>query len=234
MISGLGPVVFQGIRSYRPVQPVVAAIAPARDAPSSQVSIGERTARPGDGLYNRAGTVASSVQRRETFDLTIQTAEGDTATLRLSQSMELRSDAGQSSYRSLDMQMQVEGDLNTQEAQAINTLMQQVSQVAEQFFGGDIANATRGAGALTLQGDALNAFSMNLHYQETRRATAAYQSVAQLSGPDVAAPPSLAKPLESPALTTADLLTQMKNLFADLARSAKDLMEPREQPSAKA
>ncbi len=134
-----------------------------------------------------------SVERDASFDLSIETADGDIATISFTQSQSF-SAAGSAqrtggglalalqSSRSdnTDMQIAVTGELDAQELASINDLMKQVGGVAEDFFAGDLKQAIKAAAAIGIggQSDTLSAFSFDLQSQEVRRAVTVYESVA--------------------------------------------------------
>lgn len=134
-----------------------------------------------------------SVERDASFDLSIETADGDIATISFTQSQSF-SAAGSAqrtggglalalqSSRSdnTDMQIAVTGELDAQELASINDLMKQVGGVAEDFFAGDLKQAIKAAAAIGIggQSDTLSAFSFDLQRQEVRRAVTVYESVA--------------------------------------------------------
>lgn len=258
--SIFGPRNFQPIR---PVTPVVRSVGeastPAKETPRSNADTytpGANKPRAEAQVYSRRGILETQVARQNTYDLTIQTAEGDTATLHLSQSdgfmsttaaavsgssaTEVRSKSG---YRNLDVQLSVQGNLNTEEQKAIDALVEKVNGVAEKFFAGEMQAASRLADGVNLQGDALTAFAMDLHSQEMRRVSAIYEQVAGLA--DTAGSGTGDQPLQvtvpvarqvetaQQALTNAGVLSSMKQMFAELARSAKELLQApaSEQPT---
>lgn len=132
-----------------------------------------------------------SVERDASFDLSIETADGDIATISFTQSQSFsaagsaqRTGSGlalQSSRSDkTDMQIAVTGELDAQELASINDLMKQVGGVAEDFFAGDLKQAIKAAAAIGIggQSDTLSAFSFDLQRQEVRRAVTVYESVA--------------------------------------------------------
>lgn len=124
-----------------------------------------------------------SVERDASFDLSIETADGDIATISFTQSQSF-SAAGSTqrtggglalalqSSRSdnTDMQIAVTGELDAQELASISDLMKQVGGVAEDFFAGDMKQAIKAAAAIGIggQSDTLSAFSFDLQRQEVR------------------------------------------------------------------
>lgn len=236
----------RNLQPVRPVSPVVRGSSNTTAAPNApplsntdKVTIGGPSRMAGEGLYTRKGTLISSTARQEEFDLTIQTAEGDTATLHLSQSagskntVKARESARGSSVESLqenfgalDVQISVKGALNAEEKQAIDKLMQEVSGVADTFFAGDTNAANTQADALKLQDGVLSGFSMNLRTSEMSRVSAVYEDVAQFTAPPPPRTP-IATPQQGPtstALTNADLLKGLRQLFADLVGKSRDAL----------
>ena len=69
----------------------------------------------------------------------------------------------------------VEGELDEDELEAINDLLQQVNEIAEQFFGGDLEQAFNTAMELGYDASEIAQFSLNLQQTSVQRATAAYR-----------------------------------------------------------
>ncbi|MCF8209625.1 MAG: hypothetical protein K9K38_09515 [Rhodoferax sp.] len=248
------PFASQSVHRFRPVQPVVAVakaesampnVASTDDNTGNRVSIGNRANPAGEGLYNQRGTVVTRQQREESFDLTIQTAQGDTATISLTQSAvsstsvrtmgsarQSRAEFSTSSTNLLDAKLRVQGELNAEETQAIEDLLLQVNGVAEDFFAGDMESANTASAALSFQGNTLSAFTLDLQSREMLRASAVYESVSKLSpeastridsglGAQAAAQPPLTTLSDtgSMALTDPNMLTRLKDLFSAFARA---------------
>lgn len=195
---------------------------------------------------NPARSQAVSLARADTFDLAIQTAEGDVATLTISQKQKFT--ATQSTQRSapeandsftldsaevLKVQMAVKGDLNAQEKASIQTLVQQVSSVAENFFAGDMQQAIHGAAGISIQGqaDTLTAYAFDMQSVEVRRAAAVYEDVAARTGPLQVVLPTLGAPVPATdalpsASGRAGFIQNLLALFQGLTRSAKDMLQP--------
>ena len=213
------------VGAIRAVQPVVrrdgAERAPERTQPAQVAAPESATYTPSAArnerapLYSRTGApaessgvfAAASVERNSAFELTVQTAEGDVATLSFSSdstfslagvasgaNQALAADASESSK----LQVSVQGNLNDAELASINKLAQQVSAVADDFFGGDMNAALKSASRIDIstQADTLSAYAFSMQTQETRAATAMYEDVARSTAPlDV-----------RPAQTTIDAL----------------------------
>lgn len=240
-LAALGPRNLQALSLVRPVAPVVRgsgnASAPA-SAPDNKdrVTLRGDSVRASDGLYTRKGTLSSSVESKQSFDMAIKTTEGDIAILHFSQSAGTSTTINaessrrggsvetlQESHGALDLQVITKGTFSDEENQAIDQLMQQASQVADQFFAGDLEAANTQAGKLQLAGDALQSFSMNLRSQEMRHVSATYEEVARFTAPAkqpmAPAPPT---PPSSDRMPGTDLLQGLKQLLAQLVADVKD------------
>jgi len=244
-----------------------------RPRPASSESV---AVRPGtasnDGLYTRTGTTAkpaastheamyqsASLSHEETFNLTIQTAEGDVATIRLAQSQSASSSSGyavstqgavatrsQSIESNMNLEMTVTGDINAEESKAIQELMDQINQVADQFFSGDTDAAISSASTVALQGNTLQAFDVNMRTHEVQRASAAYQNVAsytddsQSTYPAAPSTPTAAMAVDSPLaersgiqLIDDDAFKSLKTLLTSLFNTGRELLSQPQPALAK-
>jgi hypothetical protein len=206
-----------GLFAARRLQPqVLASAAPASTAGPEGMSPAQPSGfytpqtEPSAPTYNSSGRMASSAglyaaahwERSDSIELQVTTAEGDVATLRLSQSSSASAAAG--AWRSGDaagsalawdaltgesMDISVAGDLNEDEQSAIDALAAQLATVAEKFFGGDLEAALSSAGQISIsdQSETLSAFAYSMRSQEVLAATALYEQVAQ-AGDDAPAP----------------------------------------------
>lgn len=186
-----------------------------------------------------AAVRAVSVERNRSFDLAIQTAEGDIATIHINQqesgsasSQVTISERGRALSRSasaaysnaLDASVLVQGTLNAQETASINALVQQVNGVAEDFFAGEIDQAIRGAAGISITDESLSAFAFDLKSQEVLRATAVYQNVADTTAPAAPAVPAVpaAQTPVVPAPERNGWLQSLRALFDAVTKSASD------------
>lgn len=181
-----------------------------------------------------AAVRAVSVERNRSFDLAIKTAEGDIATIHIAQqesgsassqvtisergrALSLSASAAYSS--ALDASVSVRGTLNAQETASIHALVQQVNDVAENFFAGDMDQAIRGAADISITDDSLIAFAFDLQSHEVRRAAAVYQNIASTTAPTSAATPATSAP------ATAERngwLQSLRALFDAITQPAAD------------
>ncbi len=112
--------------------------------------------------------------------LEIHTQEGDTITLGFAsktgatvQSLQASSGGTQLSGNEIQafsqnrVTISVQGDLNAGEMQAVQDLVGQVNQLANQFFGGDASAALSQAGSLNFDGSQLTDYSLHLALKQT-------------------------------------------------------------------
>ena len=195
------------------------------------LSIAPATLRSPNGIGVPAVQVVR-VERQQSFDLAIQTAEGDRATVRIArqesynaQTQVSISERGRAlslnttSYDALSAVVSVQGDLNAQETASINALVQKVSGVAEDFFAGDMDQAITGAAGIEMQGNSLSAFAFDLQSQEVRRAAAVYENIATTTAPVTAAPPATTAPV---APQRSGWLQSLRALFNAITQPASD------------
>lgn len=238
-LSAFGARNLQSLQPLGPVRAVKPVVRESGGKPSAantvdnadKVTLRGNSPRASEGLYARQGTLITSTERQQSFDLTVKTAEGDIATLRFSQasgsSSAVRAQSSeqgssvetlQESYGTLDLQIQLQGSFNAEETQAMDQLMQQANRVADEFFAGDMETATAQAGAMGLSGTSLQSFSMDLHSQEMRRVSATYEEVARYT-----APASVAQaPAPSADSRGTDLLQSLKQLLAQLVNDVQN------------
>ena len=186
------------------IAPIVARRTPQEQLPPpSQPAAASATYTPASkthqdvALYSRHGASSTrpipthqawSVDRQNTLSLTIETAEGDIATIHLSQSQRYtaRTSTRGSDIRasdSMNLNMVVQGDLSANEAKSIDAVVKQIGDVAQNFFAGDIKKALDTAGSIAIPGEsnALTAIDFDLQRQETRKAVTVYENIAMAS-----------------------------------------------------
>lgn len=240
-IRALQPVVRRDGAEREPERTKAAQAAPPASA--TYTPSAERSERA--PLYSRTGApvnssgvfAAASVERSSAFDLQVETAEGDVATLSFSSDSTfsfagLSRGAAQAqavdASESSNLQVSVQGNLNDAELASINKLAQQVSAVADDFYGGDMKAALKSASRIDITGqaDTLSAYAFSMQTQETRAATAMYEDVARTTAPldvrpaqsTVDTPP----PPPPPARDGKDFMQSMLALFKDLTQSLNE------------
>ncbi len=128
--------------------------------------------------------------RAREFSFELTTKDGDKVTIKASSSEGLAVEAGRSergtksvsalnaSYSSSEsFSLSVEGDLSEEELGAINDLLGRVSDLAGQFFDGNLDTAFEQAMNLGYDQDQIGSFALNLAQAEIQQVTQAYQRV---------------------------------------------------------
>ncbi|WP_242482190.1 DUF5610 domain-containing protein [Thiocystis violacea] len=146
----------------------------------------------------QAMAVAARYQRADDFELTLQTRDGDTVRVSFSQDLDAQ---GSFAYAQDDQgnrasvldvsrneqtgySFSIEGDLSADEIDAIQSLVRDVGQVANDFFGGDVQKAFDEVSDIDF--DESQLASMNLHMSRTEQFSAAqrYQETQQIDNPE--------------------------------------------------
>lgn len=152
-----------------------------------------------------AGMVAGAYEVNYSMDrsssLSITTNDGDKVTINFAEAMAYqRSEAAaiygaddgegnqvagaayqmsESRYHASGFSFSVEGELDEDEKAAIAELVQDVSELADEFFNGDLDKAFEQAQELGYDDSELSGFALNMTQVETVSVAAAYQQVAQ-------------------------------------------------------
>lgn len=130
------------------------------------------------------------VQRSRSFDLSIQTQEGDTVSLNIERffNKQVKKEASfdgealvvnidKSVERGASVSYQVSGDINEQEQEAIDALIKNVDRIADKFFDGNLSGAFRKASRVGIDSEQLANFSLNLQSSRTVEVSKIYQQV---------------------------------------------------------
>lgn len=129
----------------------------------------------------------------QSFSFELTTREGDKVTIQASASRgesasykagENGSSFSYASVSSSQYQLTIQGDINEDEQAAIDNLLGQVNQLADEFFTGDLQAAFDYATELGYDAEQISGFALNLTRVEIQRASVAYQP--QDSGKDLA------------------------------------------------
>ncbi|TGG95715.1 hypothetical protein E4656_04710 [Natronospirillum operosum] len=134
---------------------------------------------------------AGASSRQDSFSFSVTTAEGDVVTISAarsqSQSLELIQSQGENARelaatwqdrQGEQFSLMVEGDLSDEEMAAIESLLEEVGQIADKFYSGQYEAAFDKAQRLDLEGDAL--VSMSLNMTQKTMAVAQYSSMAAM------------------------------------------------------
>ena len=183
-----------------------------------------------------------AIEENRNFSLKLRTADGDLVTIGVSAA---RSGQAQFSFdpgtgnasrlrqgsESSGLQFAVEGELDEGELRALTDLLQQVGDISESFFQGDIESAFQLATKLSFDSDEIAAFDMSWNMSATEVAGVAQpfeRPAADLSAParfggfvdSVKRAGDLAEQLGQPRSLVADLLDWITSQQPQDARSA--------------
>ena len=148
---------------------------------------------PAASYTSYSGAWSMEASRSQRLSLQVTTRDGDTVTLLLSSSRGLSQNASllvtadgatfsveRSVYTSSRFSLSVEGELDAQEVEAIQSLMKRVDKLAERFFEHGMQAAFAKAMAMELDGETLVSFSLDMQMEISRQASLQYQQVAAL------------------------------------------------------
>lgn len=131
----------------------------------------------------------------QSFDLSVTTREGDRLRISVAQASASMSsgqvDASGASAQGERIQVggwqvEIEGDLNDQEREALTKLLGQVQELSDQFYSGDYMGAFDRALELNLDGSQLASMSLNLTQTSMRQVSETYGRVAGAEAPSSA------------------------------------------------
>ncbi|MDO3384187.1 DUF5610 domain-containing protein [Gilvimarinus algae] len=120
----------------------------------------------------------------QSFNFEVRTREGDVITIEAASSRGdsaswYQNDSGagfaQASVSSSEYRISVEGDINDEERAALDSLLGQVNQLADEFFTGDLETAFNNALSLGYDKEQISGFALNLTRVEIQRASVAYR-----------------------------------------------------------
>lgn len=167
-------------------------------------------------------------QRQQNFEFELTTQEGDRVTISANSFAQLalaseQAQSGGASYSGVSFQsssdkefaLAVQGDLNKDELAAINQLLEQVVDLAGDFYSGDIGSAFAKAMELGYDSQQISEFSLDLSQTTQSRAVAAYQELEPVSAWDK---PSLGQGFDQLGSFVRDLL--------DSIDAVKELNQP--------
>lgn len=170
-----------------------------------------------------------SLQSSRSAQLRIETQQGDLITLSFNQSTSASRSAVQASrtgqalnvFRQSesferDLNITLEGDLNSDEQNALRQLMQNMHKISNAFFHGNAQAALKHAMKVGFDSEQIAGFSLDLNMRKSLQAVAAYQQTAQ---PE--------QTIGSNLLTQAgEFLEAAKTLLADAQSGLRNLLEP--------
>ena len=168
---------------------------PTEETPNQPpvVAEGEETAPPSAPPVSTSRiefTKTIEVLRSRSFDLSIETQEGDTVTFSIEQfyskqaSKEFVKDENgfsvnvdRQTARGEEISYKVNGDINEQEQAAIDALIKKVDRLADKFYSGNIAGAFRKATRVGIDAEQLASFSLNLQSSKSVEITKTYKEI---------------------------------------------------------
>lgn len=141
-----------------------------------------------EGVSTQMVMQSISARAEHSADIQITTTEGDVVTVRLREEMQ-----SSQSYFSAEQQgneivayseselslssfsLSIDGDLNADEQKSLADLINKMTEVSDEFFGGDINVAFQHAQKVGFDTEQIAGFSMDLRKEESVQAVAAYQ-----------------------------------------------------------
>ena len=159
----------------------LAGLAPtSQTAPSSQVGI----------------SAAERYSKSESFSMDVMTKEGDKVSIRFNSSASETASLGAYSdgetsavsfgidrQASSDYSFSVKGDLNDEELDALQSLIQDINLIADDFYSGDVQEAFAQATELEMDKSQLKNLNVTMTQSASYSAVAAYEQVQQLDQP---------------------------------------------------
>jgi len=137
----------------------------------------------------------SYASQSNSSDLSITTADGDIVTISFSalqenqasenfsysanqNSSQMSYQSSASSYSQMNFSFSVQGDLDNEELQAIQSLIKDISKIEKDFFAGDIDKAFNKALELGYDEEQLSSFNLELRQTQTNYVSQAYTEIA--------------------------------------------------------
>lgn len=178
--------------------------------------------------------LAYSQSQTQDTSIEIVTRDGDKVTINLSTSSSSQSNLSYSDVKtqnsrqtelsfseskqsSLQYSLSIEGNIDSDEREAIDELVQNISEIAGELYQGDIKSAFKEASSLEYDTDELQSYSFNLIQVNNRQYTAAYEQVARLAQDNLSNTNQL--------LDTSDLIDRLKELAENSVKDLKTFLE---------
>lgn len=232
--------------SAAPVQPAkqVAVPAAVSSTPAKPVSVPsdddeQATAVPSVSRYR------AKLYNEDTLDMTVKTRDGDTVTISISALQALRvngadwtgmtgfaglqGDGSLSTFKGMyseSMLFEVDGELDDAEKAALDELIASVMDLADSFYGGDMAAALDKASQLALDPAELSSMALEMTQTRYMRASAAtYRDIAGFGGRGES---GVSAPQASQRGRDFDGLGDYVRNLRDLGNRAGNLMNPKD------
>jgi hypothetical protein len=153
------------------------------------------TKMPSLNSFASASSFSSQASQQNSMSLELMTKDGDKISLSFMQSSSSFSYGAQEGHQlitaagfeeNLAWQMDVVGNLDEGEQEALSNLLQSVEKLSNSFFSGDLGGALEQAMQLGFDGDELASMSLNLRQESFSSVSRAYNSVQpQLPTPEL-------------------------------------------------
>lgn len=143
---------------------------------------------PAPALRAQSQYFSYEAAQRNSFSFSVTTQDGDTVTVQssalrsmfqenLTQTSSSRGSLEYSQYgygEEYQFELQVDGELDSDEMKALTELLSQVNDLAEDFFAGDVTAAFDAALSLGYDDSEISSFALNLSQTSVQRVTSAY------------------------------------------------------------
>ncbi|GGK75407.1 hypothetical protein [Amphritea balenae] len=156
----------------------------------AEQSVGQKVGQTGF----QSSYLSERFSNKESFSVSLMTREGDRVEINFSSVEKYQAEyasrqtgSSSSEFMSIDRSsasqfgFSVQGDLSVEEIDAISSLVQDLSQVADEFFNGDLQSATQLAGDLSLDSGQLMSLDMSMQQSMKYRAVEQYRQVQEMS-----------------------------------------------------
>lgn len=217
-------------------------------APSSEVS------SPSQGVSEAAYVEEQSAGLANDFTFELTTRDGDKVTINASALTAQTSQSGAyagtidgqqvqmayqsyAGYRESNFGFSVEGELDEGELKAINNLLNQVNDLAGDFYQGDVSKAFDKALELNYNSDEISQFSVSLTQIKNYTAYQAYQTDKPIFNPNTVSQlkplSDFTKDLVNVANQVEEYFTHPRDLITDVMKQITQLRQPTDYPDQK-
>lgn len=193
----------------------------------------------------------SSVSQSQEFSFDLVTADGDKVTIYASSLAAMQSESGYSStnqngnlvemaYQSFSSVQEskfgfsVEGDLDEDEIKAINDLLNNVNDLASDFYSGDLETAFNKAMKMDYDATEISEFSISLTQIQNFTAYKAYQTDSPISDTnafnELKPLTDFTKNIQATLESLNSLFEEPKGLMSEIAKYMNEMNQPEEYP----
>lgn len=147
-----------------------------------------------DGLSRTTIQASERYSEAQSFSLDLKTRDGDKVSIQFASAMDYSSQYASysdgngfaeafsvSASSASEFSFQIKGDLDEGEMDAIRSLIQDVNQIADDFFGGDVQSAFEQAMELGMDTSELSSMSLNLSRSQSYQSVTGYQTVQDMA-----------------------------------------------------